>query len=89
VRVQKSYFSGVDPKEITIFELQAHQGPVSRVHVSYDEMNVFTAGDDGCLMVYQLQLDKDTKVKFDKDSMSITPAEEFLMQRQIYNESIQ
>lgn len=88
VRVSKSFFNLGDPKDINVFEIQPHAGIVTRVAVSFDDTNVFSTGEDGCLIIYSLQLDKDNKMKYDKDSMGMAAADEFLMQRQKYNDQI-
>lgn len=53
VRVSKSFFN-IDPKDVNVFEIQPHMGIVTRVAISYDDTNVFSTGEDGCLIIYSL-----------------------------------
>eukprot|EP00930_Biecheleria_cincta_P085307 TRINITY_DN746_c0_g1_i2.p1 TRINITY_DN746_c0_g1~~TRINITY_DN746_c0_g1_i2.p1 ORF type:complete len:1283 (-),score=294.40 TRINITY_DN746_c0_g1_i2:68-3874(-) len=36
-------------------EYQAHSAPVSRIRITWDELFLFSAGDDGCLCIFELR----------------------------------
>jgi hypothetical protein len=62
-----------------IFEVQAHSLPIERLRVSYDNQNVYSAGQDGMLGIFQV-IDKD-KSKNDKEYV-VTPSDEILIEKQ-------
>lgn len=67
-----------------ILEIQSHYGGITRLSISFKDNFVFTAGEDGALIVYENK-DKDYLVKIDNESVE-TVAEEFLIPRESYNE---
>lgn len=56
-----------------IYELQSHAGTISKLSVCYDDNYVFSTGEDGSFVVYEVR-DKDCKVKTE----ILDPSEEFL-----------
>ncbi|KAJ3337549.1 Cilia- and flagella-associated protein 57, partial [Kappamyces sp. JEL0680] len=49
-------------------EHQAHNGPVTRLKISYDDQYLFSTGEDGCLYMYKLT-DKEDRSKKEKASV--------------------
>ncbi|EGR31811.1 WD repeat protein [Ichthyophthirius multifiliis] len=79
IRVMKYPFTN------EILELQSHVSSITRLRVSFDDNYVFTASEDGALIIYKNE-DKEFKVKMDKDNIIETQfTEEFLIQREQYN----
>eukprot|EP00730_Choanoeca_flexa_P000903 TRINITY_DN10389_c0_g2_i3.p1 TRINITY_DN10389_c0_g2~~TRINITY_DN10389_c0_g2_i3.p1 ORF type:complete len:1202 (+),score=338.92 TRINITY_DN10389_c0_g2_i3:34-3639(+) len=46
----------------TVASLVAHDGPVTRMRLSPDNTQLFSAGEDGCLFIYQV-IDKDGSIE--------------------------
>lgn len=57
-------------------EYQAHSLPVARIRITYDEQYLFSAGDDGCLIIFEIK--KKVPSKRDKDG-SLGFADEILV----------
>jgi len=53
--------------------------------VTFDDSFVFTAGNDGTIVIYEI-MDKEMRIKIDKEGIGMQFAEEFLMPRETYNE---
>ncbi|CAE7411425.1 CFAP57 [Symbiodinium natans] len=64
-------------------EYQAHAAPVSRIRIAWDELYLFSTGDDGCLCIFDLK--KIGGSKHEKDS-SLGYADEILVTRQFLDE---
>jgi len=75
----KALFAGVSESELPgpircysfpldgdYVEYQAHSLAVSRIRITYDEQYLFSAGDDGCLIVFEIK--KKVPTKRDKDA---------------------
>lgn len=68
-----------------IIEIQSHFKAISCLKVSFDDNHIFSASEDGSLVVYENR-DKEFKVKLDKESIIETQfSEEFLITRDQYN----
>eukprot|EP00929_Paragymnodinium_shiwhaense_P023265 TRINITY_DN1460_c0_g1_i1.p1 TRINITY_DN1460_c0_g1~~TRINITY_DN1460_c0_g1_i1.p1 ORF type:complete len:1300 (+),score=429.10 TRINITY_DN1460_c0_g1_i1:78-3977(+) len=59
-------------------EYQAHSAPVSRIRITYDDLYLFSAGDDGCLCIFDVK--KKVSLKRDKDG-ALGFADEILVTR--------
>ena len=60
-------------------EIQAHSLPVVRIRITYDDTFIFSAGQDGSLIIYEIR-DKDFRsLKREKEGNSLTFAEEILI----------
>eukprot|EP00927_Polykrikos_kofoidii_P044410 TRINITY_DN38389_c0_g1_i1.p1 TRINITY_DN38389_c0_g1~~TRINITY_DN38389_c0_g1_i1.p1 ORF type:complete len:1288 (+),score=271.17 TRINITY_DN38389_c0_g1_i1:192-4055(+) len=59
-------------------EYQAHSAPVSRIRITCDDQYLFSAGDDGCLCIFDVK--KKVATKRDKDG-ALGFAEEILVTR--------
>ncbi|KAG9471587.1 hypothetical protein GDO78_014121 [Eleutherodactylus coqui] len=57
-------------------EYQAHAGPVTRLAVTYDDQNLLSISEDGCLMVWKISDKESRGLKRDKE---LTYAEEVLV----------
>ncbi|KAG8548991.1 hypothetical protein GDO81_023249, partial [Engystomops pustulosus] len=57
-------------------EYQAHAGPVTRLVVTYDDQNLLSISEDGCLMVWKISDKESRGLKRDKE---LTYAEEVLI----------
>ncbi|CAJ1350252.1 unnamed protein product [Effrenium voratum] len=64
-------------------EYQAHAAPVSRIRIAWDELYLFSTGDDGCLCIFDIK--KTGPCKRDKDS-GLGYADEILVTRQFLDE---
>jgi hypothetical protein len=53
---------GGDPKIDKINEVQAHSKAIERMKLSYDNHQLFTVGQDGCLIIHEVK-DRDPKGK--------------------------
>ena len=73
-------------KNLDVFTLETHSKGISRLKVTFDDNFIFTAGDDGTLIIYENK-EKDSKIKLDKEGIGMPPAEEFLIPREFYNDS--
>jgi WD40 repeat protein len=47
----------------------AHQGPVTKLKVSYDDQYLFSSGEDGCLYMFKLTDKEDRNAKKEKSSL--------------------
>ena len=56
-----------------IAEIQSHAGTIAKLAVCYDDNEIFTTGEDGSFVIYDIK-DKDCKMKTE----ILDPAEEFL-----------
>ena len=70
----------MNEQNLEIKEVQSHISAITRLAISFDDNYIFTAGEDGTLVIYENQ-QRENKIKLDKDGMGMAPAEEFLMQR--------
>ena len=68
-----------------ISELFTHYGGITRLKVSFDDNYLFTAGQDGTIIIYENNYKK-TKIQIDKEGMGMQFAEEFLIPRDQYEE---
>lgn len=66
-------------------EIQAHSSPIERMKLSYDNHNMFSVGQDCCLIIYDVK-DRDPKSKFDQRDTLPTFSDEILTEK---NESEQ
>lgn len=65
-------------------EYQAHSAPVSRIRIAWDELYLFSTGDDGCLCIFDL---KKLGGKQEKDSsLGLGYADEILVTSQFLEE---
>lgn len=64
-------------------EYQAHAAPVSRIRVTWDELYLFSTGDDGCLCIFDIK--KLGPAKPEKD-FGLGYADEILVTRQFLDE---
>jgi hypothetical protein len=62
-----------------VLEIPAHSSGVNCLAITYDDMYVFTGGNDGMLVTYEVK-DKEFKVKMD----SMDPTEYFLIPKHNY-----
>lgn len=62
-------------------EYQAHAAPVSRIRITWDELYLFSTGDDGCLCIFDIK----SSLKGDKD-FGLGYADEILVTRQFLDE---
>jgi len=46
--------------------------------VSFDDNYIFTVGEEGAVIIYEVK-DKDSKIKLDKEGLTVQFAEEFLV----------
>ncbi len=70
-----------------IFEIQSHYKGIRKLKVSFDDNYIFSAGDDGAIIIYEVK-EKDAKIKLDKDGSGMQFADEFLMSRDKYSEEL-
>lgn len=61
-------------------ETQAHAGPIERMRITLDDMWLFTAGSDGCLIIWEIK-DKEARLARGKD-IGLPFSEELLLTRQ-------
>lgn len=66
-----------EPLDGEFVEYQAHSLPIERIRVSFDDQNIFTVGQDGCLFIYQI-IDREHR-KREKEGSGLTFAEEILI----------
>jgi len=59
-------------------EIQSHQKAITRMKVSFDDNYIFTVGEEGAVIIYEVK-DKDSKIKLDKEGLTVQFAEEFLV----------
>ncbi|EAR92035.2 WD40 domain protein (macronuclear) [Tetrahymena thermophila SB210] len=67
-----------------IMEIQSHFGPITRMRISFKDNYIFTAGEDGALIIYENK-EKEYQVKIENESVEAA-AEEFLIPRDQYND---
>lgn len=60
-----------------IMEVQAHSAPITRMKLSFCTTFLFTVGEDGHIMIYEVK-DKDPKGKKDKDGIGMEYSDEIL-----------
>lgn len=62
-------------------EVQAHSKPIERMRLSYDNDFLFTAGQDGCIMVHSVK-DRDPRgLKRGGEGRRLKPSEEILTEK--------
>lgn len=61
-------------------EVQAHSKPIERMRLTYDNNHLFTVGEDGCLIIYDVK-DRDPKSKA-KEREILPYADEILTEKQ-------
>ena len=61
-------------------EVQAHSRPIERMRLTYDNNHLFTVGEDGCLIIYDVK-DRDPKNKT-KEREILPYADEILTEKQ-------
>lgn len=62
-------------------EFQAHSGSIERMRVSHDDCYLFSAGKDGCLIVWEVK-DKDIRaLRREKEALGLAFAEELMITR--------
>merc|ERR1719193_265394 len=66
------------PPEQDYVEYQAHSAPISRIRITFDEQYVFSTGDDGCLVIFDVK--KKVPSKRDKEA-ALGFADEILVTR--------
>lgn len=64
-----------------IFEIQAHSLPIERLRLSFDNNYLFSAGQDGGVVLFDIKDRDPNRLKRDKDVMSVTISEEILTQK--------
>ena len=66
-----------------INEVQAHSKPIERMRLSYDNNFLFTAGQDGCLIIYDVK-DRDPKggLKREREGLALNFSDEILTEKQ-------
>ncbi len=69
-----------------VIELQMHSAPVARLAVTHDHKYLFSAGEDGVLIIYELK-DRVGLKKEQQQPMAFS--EEFFVQRSKYYQQIQ
>lgn len=67
------------------FEQQGHAGPIERMKLSYDDKSLFTVGEDGCVIIWEIK-DKDARVNRGKDTKEMPPSEELLLTKNFNDE---
>lgn len=68
-----------DPFNGEYFEIQAHALPIVRIRITYDDTYIFSAGQDGSLVIYEIR-DKDFRsLKREKEGYGLPFAEEILI----------
>ena len=60
-----------------VMEVQAHAAPITWMKMSYCTTFLFTVGEDGHFMIYEVK-DKDPKCKWDKDGIGMEYSDEIL-----------
>lgn len=70
-----------------VVEIQTHSIGVIKTMVTYDDSYLFSIGEDGNLIIYELK-DKDSKVKRDKESFGMLMSEEYLYDRDKYRKKV-
>ncbi len=60
-----------------VMEVQAHSAPITWMKMSFCTTFLFTVGDDGHFMIYEVK-DKDPKGKRDKDGIGMEYSDEIL-----------
>lgn len=71
------------PLDNEYVEYQAHSAPVSRIRITYDDQYLFSTGDDGCLVIFDIK--KKQITKRDKDG-ALGYADEILVTRAFLDE---
>ncbi len=90
---QKALFAGTGeegkPGAVVIFklpfmkinEIQGHSKPIERMRLSYDNNYLFTAGKDGCLILYDVK-DRDPRSgKREREAMALPFSDEILTEK--------
>ena len=68
-----------DPFNGEYIEIQAHSLPIVRIRITFDDTYIFTAGQDGSLIIYEIR-DKDFRsLKREKEGYGLPFAEEILI----------
>ena len=57
-------------------EIQAHSLPILRIRINFDDTHIFSAGQDGCLIVYEI---KDARLQKKEKESGLPYAEEILI----------
>lgn len=83
--IESKESSGEAAKIEKVNEIQAHSKPIERMKLSFDNQNLFTVGQDCCLIVYDVK-DRDPKSKFDQRDTLPSFSDEILTEK---NESEQ
>jgi WD40 repeat protein len=68
-----------EPMDGEFIEYQAHSLPIERLRISYDDSFIFTVGQDGCLIIYEIKDRDHRSLKRDKDGVGLAFAEEILI----------
>lgn len=64
-------------------EVQAHSSPIERMRLSFDGNYLFTVGQDGCLIIFDVKERSERgTVKNVKENMSLAFSEEILTEKQ-------
>jgi hypothetical protein len=72
-----------------INEVQAHSKPIERMRLSFDNDFLFTAGQDGCIIVHSVK-DRDPRgLKRGGEGRRLKPSEEILTEKQEIENYIQ
>jgi len=68
----------------SVHEIFVHSKPIKKMKVSYNDDHLFTIGEDGLLVVYELY-DKETQNKREKEGSEAEYAEDFLISKDEYS----
>lgn len=80
-RTQDETVEGVMTKTLQKqLEIQAHRLPIEKMVLSYDNKNLITAGQDGCIYIFELK-ERDSKMKFESRTMIPNFSDEMITQR--------
>ncbi len=72
------------PFSNSVHEIFVHSKPIKKMKVSYNDDHLFTIGEDGLLVVYELY-DKETQNKREKEGSEAEYAEDFLISKDEYS----
>ncbi len=64
-----------------------HIKGIKKIRITFDDSYIFTAGEDGLLIIYEIR-DKEGKMKREKDGSGIHFSEEFLISKVKYLKKI-
>lgn len=74
---------------LKVLDHKVHSGAITRLRVTYDDAYFFSASEDGCLAIFQLELDKKLAQKRIRHDHPPPPAEEVLVPKPDMMELIQ